>query len=363
MDTGILYAQFNHQGSARGDNEFVAPSWWMGMASRTSSHGQLTFASMFSLDPALVGKDGYAEIFQVGEALSGQPLVDRQHPHDFFMQLSGAWRIPLPSSTGLTVAGGPVGEPAIGPVAFMHRASAGDNPTAPLGHHTFDSTHIAFGVLTAGVDHGRWTLEGSVFNGREPDDNHWDFDFGKLDSYSGRLWFRPTPQWELQISAAHLTQPEELEPGDITRTTASASWTRIRDNDLSAFTIAYGRNDTDHGPRNAMLVEGARGVGSNGFYTRLEIVQVETAILLGEHLIDEDDSSLDDPVLALTVGGVHEVLRHPRFEIGLGGDITVHHTPTALKPAYGSSPVSFHVYLRLLPGGAKDRMWNMRMGR
>ena len=95
MDSGILYAQFNHQGSARGDDEFVAPSWWMGMASRDSSHGQLTFASMFSLDPALVGKDGYAEIFQVGEALNGQPLVDRQHPHDFFMQLSGTWRIPF----------------------------------------------------------------------------------------------------------------------------------------------------------------------------------------------------------------------------------------------------------------------------
>jgi hypothetical protein len=189
MDSGILYAQFNHQGSARGDDEFVAPSWWMGMASRNSSHGQLTFASMFSLDPALVGKDGYAELFQVGEALNGQPLIDRQHPHDFFMQLSGTWRIPLSSSTGVTVAGGPVGEPAIGPVAFMHRASAGDNPTATLGHHTLDSTHIAFGVVTAAVDHGPWIFEGSIFNGRESDDNRWNFDFGKLDSYSGRLWF------------------------------------------------------------------------------------------------------------------------------------------------------------------------------
>jgi hypothetical protein len=362
MDSGILYAQFNHQGSARGDDEFVAPSWWMGMGSRNSSHGQLTFASMFSLDPALVGKDGYAELFQVGEALNGQPLIDRQHPHDFFMQLSGTWRIPLSSSTGLTVAGGPVGEPAIGPVAFMHRASAGDNPTAPLGHHTLDSTHIAFGVVTAAVDHGPWIFEGSIFNGREPDDNRWNFDFGKLDSYSGRLWFRPTPQWDLQISAAHLTEPEELEPGNITRTTASASWTRARSNDLSAFTIAYGRNDTDHGAHNAILVEGARSIRSNAFYTRFEVVQVDTAILLGNQVIDEGDSNLKDPVFALTVGGVREVLRRPRLDVGIGGDITIDRTPTALKAAYGSSPVSFHVYLRLLPGGAKDRMWNMRMG-
>ena len=141
---------------------------------------------MLSLDPATVGKDGYREIFQAGEALDGRPLIDRQHPHDLFMQLAAVWRMPVTASTGFTLAGGPAGEPALGPVAFMHRASAADNPTAPLGHHTFDSTHIAFGVVTAAVDHGPWVVEGSVFNGREPDENRWDFDFGRLDSFSGR---------------------------------------------------------------------------------------------------------------------------------------------------------------------------------
>ena len=143
------------------------------MASRGTSHGRLTLTGMFSLDPATVGKDGYREIFQVGEALGGRPLIDRQHPHDLFMQLAASWRIPLNGSTGLTLAGGPAGEPALGPVAFMHRASATDNPTAPLGHHTFDSTHVSFGVITAAVDHGPWVVEGSLFNGREPDENRW----------------------------------------------------------------------------------------------------------------------------------------------------------------------------------------------
>jgi len=154
MQDGIVFAEFNHQGSPRGGNEFVVPNWWMGMASRTTSRGHLTFTSMFSLDPATVGKDGYREIFQAGEALNGRPLIDRQHPHDVFMQLGAVWRMPVSTSTGFTMASGPVGEPALGPVAFMHRASSADNPTAPLSHHTFDSTHIAFGVVTAAIDHG-----------------------------------------------------------------------------------------------------------------------------------------------------------------------------------------------------------------
>jgi len=182
----------------------VLPNWWMGMASRDTSHGRFTFTSMFSLDPATVGKDGYREIFQAGEALNGRPLIDRQHPHDLFMQLAGVWRVPVTESTGFTLAGGPVGEPSLGPIAFMHRASAADNPTAPLGHHTFDSTHIAYGVITAAVDHGPWIVEGSLFNGREPDEDRWDFDFGALDSVSGRVWYRPGDEWEFQAATGLL---------------------------------------------------------------------------------------------------------------------------------------------------------------
>src|SRR6185503_4094560 len=133
----------------------------------------------------------------------------------------------ITASTGLTLAGGPAGEPALGPVAFMHRASAMDNPTAPLGHHLFDSTHVAFGVVTAAVDRGPFVVEASVFNGREPDQDRWNIDFGRLDSFSGRVWFKPNAEWEFQASSGHLTEPEELEPGqDVTRTTLSGSWTR-----------------------------------------------------------------------------------------------------------------------------------------
>jgi hypothetical protein len=362
MHDGIVIAEFNHQGRPRGGDEFVAPNWWMGMATRKTSRGQLTFTGMLSLDPATVGKDGYREIFQAGEALNGRPLIDRQHPHDLFMQLAAVWRIPVTPTTGFTLAGGPVGEPALGPVAFMHRASAADNPTAPLGHHTFDSSHIAFGVVTAAIDHGPWVVEGSVFNGREPDENRWDFDFGRLDSFSGRVWYRPNGEWELQASSGRLESPEELEPGNIVRSTASASWTKKDGAGMSSITAAYGRNDTDHGARNAFFVEGSRRANLNTVYGRFEALQVETALLQMDVAPQGAAADVKDPVFAFTIGGVRDLPRMRGFEAGFGADVSFYGVPDALRSLYSSHPVSFHVFFRLRPpAGSMGRMWNMRM--
>jgi hypothetical protein len=362
MQDGVLFAEFNHQGSPRGGDEFVAPNWWMGMAGRNTPKGRLTFIGMFSLDPATVGRDGYRELLQTGESLDGQPLVDRQHPHDLFMQLAAVWRLPLTGATGLTLAGGPVGEPALGPVAFVHRASAADNPSAPLGHHTFDSTHVSFGVVTAAVDHGHWLVEGSLFNGREPDDNRWDFDLGALDSFSGRVWYRPDDRWEFQASSGRLKDPEALEPGNIVRSTASLSWTRTMDAAVTAITLAYGRNDTDHGARNAVLVEGGWHTRLNTAYGRLEILQVETELLQGGHLPEAGSDSPTDPVVALTLGGVRNVFRGAHLEGGLGADVTFNVVPQTLEPEYGRYPIGFHVFFRLRPAGrSAHRMWNARM--
>ena len=362
MQDGVVFAEFNHQSGSRGGDEFVAPNWWMGMASRKTAHGDFTFTGMFSLDPATVGKAGYRELFQAGEALNGRPLIDRQHPHDLFMQLAAVWRVPVTAATGFTIAGGPAGEPALGPVAFMHRASAAENPTAPLSHHTFDSTHIAYGVVTAAVDHGPWVLEGSVFNGREPDENRWDFDFGRLDSVSGRLWYRPTAEWEFQVSTGHLIAPESLEPGNIERTTASVSWTQRNGSDFSAVSAGYGRNDTDHGARHAMFLEGTRHVGLNSLYGRFEAVQAETALLQTDLVPEGAPASATDPVVAFTVGGVRDFVRVAGWEGGLGADVTVYGAPASLTPSYGNHPVGFRVFFRLRPpAGAMGRMLNMRM--
>jgi hypothetical protein len=363
MQDGILFAEYNHQGGPRGGDEFVAPNWWMGMASRNTSAGRLTFNAMLSLDPATVGEDGYRELFQAGEALNGKPLIDRQHPHDLFMQLAAVWRTSVTGSTGFTLAGGPVGEPALGPVAYMHRASAADNPTAPLSHHTFDSTHIAFGVVTAAVDHGPWLVEGSLFNGREPDQNRWDFDFGRLDSVSGRVWYRPDDEWEFQASSGHLVSPEQLEPGhNIVRSTFSGSWTQRNGAAISAVTAGFGVNSTDHGTRNAFFVEGAKHADLNTFYGRFEALQAETALLQSGEVVEGPIADLKDTVLALTLGGVRDVLGWRGFEGGFGADVTFYGVPDSLKPMYSNHPVSFHVFFRLRPpAGPMGRMWNMRM--
>jgi hypothetical protein len=361
VQDGIVFGMFNHQGGPRGGDEFKVPNWWMGMFSRDVGTSKLTFTTMLSLDPATVGKQGYREIFQVGETFEARPLIDHQHPHDLFMQLAAVWRTPLTDKTALTLAGGPAGEPALGPVAFMHRASAAENPFAPLGHHTFDSTHIAFGVVTAAVDHGPWTAEASIFNGREPDENRWDFDFGKLDSVSGRLWYKPTPEWEFQVSSGRLVEPEALEPGTIIRTTASAAWMRQREPDFSAVTAAFGVNATSHGRRSAGFVEGTRRRSALAIYGRAELVQVESE-LLRTGQVPEGHASNNATVGALTAGIVREVLTWRGFEGGLGGQVTFSATPESLRPSYRDHPVSFQIFFRLRPPvGAMGRMWNMRM--
>jgi hypothetical protein len=364
MSDGDLFAVVNHQGGERGTDEVPVTNWWMGMPSRPVGSSQLTFKTMISLEPATAGKSGYAELFQVGEALHGRPLVDRQHPHDFVMQLAAVWRTPIGDNAGLTIAGGPVGEPALGPVAFMHRASCAEYPFATLSHHIFDSTHIAYGVVTAAIDRGAWMIEGSVFNGREPDENRWDFDFGALNSVSARVWFQPTEAWLFQASTGHLVDPEELEPGNIQRTTASASWLKQSDSDFRAITIGYGVNAAEHGTRQAMFAEGTRHVGLNSIFFRVESLQVETSVLLTDTApANAREGERQDIVSQLTLGGVRDVLRWRGFEGGFGAAVTFYAVPDALKPSYGSHPVSWQLYFRLRPPDRGGRMWNMTMAR
>ena len=359
MQDGVAFGLFNHQAKPRGGDEFRVPNWWMGMFSRKVGRTDFTINTMISLDPLTVGKKGYRELFQVGEAFEGKPLIDYQHPHDLFMQVAAVWRIPIGARTGVTFAGGPSAEPALGPVAFMHRASSLENPMSPLAHHTLDSTHIAFGAATAAVDHGPWTIEASVFNGREPDEDRWDFDFGPLDSFSGRVWFRPREQWELQVSSGRLEAPEELGHGDIVRTTASASWLEVNGEDFTAATAAYGLNNGSEVNRGAFLLEATKRSGRQSWFGRLEYVQAETGTLLRDALVPHEEK---DIISALTLGAVRELPRLGRMNIGLGGALTFYAVPDRLQGTYGDRPVSFQVFLRIRPAsGPMGRMWNMHM--
>ena len=106
---------------------------------------------MFSIEPATIGDRNYPELFQQGETAFGNPIVDGQHPHDFFMEVAALYDLPLSPHTLLSFYAAPIGDPAIGPTAYPHRQSASEDPIAALGHHQQDSTHIAFNVLTGGL--------------------------------------------------------------------------------------------------------------------------------------------------------------------------------------------------------------------
>jgi hypothetical protein len=363
MQDGMVFLTFNHQGGPRGDTEFKSQNWWMGMFSRPAGAGQLTLSGMLSLDPLTVGNEGYAQLFQAGETYQGRPLIDRQHPHDFLMQLAAIWRVPLSDRLHLTLAGAPVGEPALGPVAFMHRRSSAENPTAPLGHHSFDSTHIAMGVITAALDSGPWMIESSVFHGAEPDENRWDLmDPGPLDSIAVRGWYHYGETWTFQASHGFLKDPEAFDPGDVRRTTVSASWEAERGRDFTAATIALGRN-TKHGAGyNALIAEGTQRRGLHSFYGRLEALHVESELLQTGHPHHSDDHAPSrDVVIALTLGAVREVWSWNGVDLGIGGDLTFYGVPDALAPTHGSRPVSFHVFGRLRPPARWGRMWGQVM--
>src|SRR5438552_1493156 len=224
------FIQFAHESGDRGNDQFGSINWIMGMAQRNVGPGRLQLRGMFSAEPWTIRGCGYPDLLASGERCQGAQIHDQQHPHDLAMEISAEYNAPLKGSLRWQVYAAPAGEPALGPVAYPPRVSAMPNPLAPISHHWLDSTHVAFGVVTAGVYANRWKAEASVFNGREPDEKRTNIDFGALDSFSGRLWFLPTSRLALQVSAGKLTEAEASDDGrlgiDVTRTTASATYHR-----------------------------------------------------------------------------------------------------------------------------------------
>jgi hypothetical protein len=371
MAHGNLIAGFNHQGGPRGVNKAESQNWFMLMAERSAGGGQLMLRGMFSAEPWTAPRGGFPELFQTGETFKGRSIIDAQHPHDLFMELAAQYTLPLSEHVSINLYGGPVGEPALGPVAFMHRPSAMENPAAVLGHHWQDSTHIAHGVFTAGLTAWKFKVEGSIFRGAEPDENRKDIELGKLDSYSGRLWFTPTPDWTMQVSYGHLTHPEILAPGDLNRLTASIHHNRAWNDGSWASSLIWGRNHETHGNSNAYTFESTVNfVDKNYLYTRLELgdksgllqdniwgrAGLVAAHSIGDVIGNDEADPHDDladrwfRVGAFTFGGVRDIIAAPRLRVGIGADVTFYHLPGGLKPIYGASPQSFHLFLRIRPG-------------
>lgn len=320
----------------------------MFMGQRPLAGGTFGARVMLSLDP-LMGKGGYPLLFQTGESADGvHPLLDRQHPHDLFMELAATYSHPLTEQAGVFAYAGLPGEPALGPPAYMHRGSGADNPETPLSHHWLDSTHISYGVLTTGLTWDGFKVEGSAFNGREPDRYRWNIETGALNSSALRLSWNPAAAWSLQVSRGWLKSPEQLEPEvNVVRTTASAAYARsvADDGDWQA-TLAWGRNRHEHGgvseSSDAWLLESALHLGGRyTLFARAERVEEGELFPLGDPLYGPMYT-----VRKLTVGGIYDFARVGHVKLGVGGLVSGYDYPDALDTAYGSHPMSYLLFLR-----------------
>jgi len=329
--------------------EFTS-NWVMGMARRRGTRGTVTLTGMISLEAPALGSAGYPLVLQTGETADGVPLVDRQHPHDLFMELAVRYDRPVGRRLGVQLYLAPVGEPALGPTAFPHRASAAADPMAPLGHHWQDSTHIAFGVATAAVHGRRSKLEVSAFNGREPDENRTDFDFGPLDSYAARWTVNPSRYWSVQASVGKLIEPETLEPdSDARRWTASSAHTRPLPTGNWASTLIWGRNEpTGERASAAFLAESVWTVGAHAVFGRAEYVQK------GGHdfALDGEFAHARLPVRAVSLGYSRRIANVSGVAFTVGGRVGVGAVGEILERRYGTSrPVSGALFLRIHPAG------------
>lgn len=343
MIHGNLFLGYNQQGGPRGAGKVESENWLMLMEQRKLGGTTLQLRQMLSAEPLTVPHPGFPQLFQTGETYRGRPLVDHQHPHDVFSEISALLAVQVHEKVQWLLYGGPAGEPALGPVAFPHRFSAQENPAAPLAHHLQDSTHISYGVVTTGFVFGKAKIEASAFNGREPDEKRYNFDLAPLDSWSARLSVAPGRNWTAQYSFGHLIHPEALEPGNLNRQTASLAYNRRLGHGNWSSTLIWGRNFKQAVRRvqNSYLLESALNFAERNYaYTRLE-------------LVDKDELQLPAPgsfrIGAYTFGGVRDLRRGGYGQLGLGADVTVYSKPALLNPIYGRRPVSFHVFLRFRP--------------
>jgi hypothetical protein len=354
MAHGVVFVDYNQQGGPRGEGKAESVNWLMTMEQHRLGRGSILFREMFSAESLTSPHPGFPELFQTGETYHDQPLVDHQHPHNVFSELALYYVRPITGPTKGGVAwefyGAAAGEPALGPVAYMHRASASELPMAPLSHHLQDSTHISFGVITSGLVISRFKVEGSVFNGREPDEKRYTIQLAPLDSWSTRLSVAASRNWTAQYSYGRLEHPEALEPGSQRRQTASVEYVRpfaggSFGRGSWATTAVWGRVHQvfdDHNLNGYLLESTVNFKLRNYAFTRME-------------LVDKDELFPDNPLLpsfrigAYTFGGARDLVQSRLWQMALGGDVTFYSKPATLDSSYGNEPVSFQVFIRVRP--------------
>ncbi|MEO6247195.1 MAG: hypothetical protein ABIO85_01245 [Sphingomicrobium sp.] len=340
---GSLNLVADTQGGPRGDDKVFVSGMLMGMAQRPLGKGTLQFKAMLSPDP-LMGKAGYPLLLASGETADGTTrLIDRQHPHDLFMELSASVSQPIGKGASVFLYGGLPGEPAFGPPAFMHREAIMDSPEAPITHHWLDSTHISFGVLTGGLVVGNAKLEVSRFNGREPDQYRYNIETGPLDSTAVRLSWNPTANLAIQGSYGYFKDAEQLEPGvNQKRLSASALYSReIAPGTKLSATLAWGRKTIDGESDDGFALEAGLKHGPWTLFSRAEVTE-------NRELVPDVEHGPSYRVGKASLGLIRDIRIAPHVALGLGGLVSVNAVPTPLAAAYGGKhPTGAMGFVRL----------------
>jgi hypothetical protein len=340
------------QSGPRGGDKFYSSNWFMANAEhQVGKDGAFLMQLMLSLDPLTMTERRYPLLFQTGETAFGKALVDSQHPHDFIMALGFQYARSLGENTTLELYFAPVGDPALGPVAYPHRASAMELPQATLSHHWQDSTHIANEVVTTGIAYKKIKLEASGFYGSEPNENRWNIDSGPINSWSTRLWYFPSKNWAAQVSFGRLTKPEELESGDQARTTASVTYSKPLPGGSWSSSFVWGRNHSTETKRNtnSYLVESVLPIRQKNFVTgRIELVDKDE-LFRGQPDIEARLDQLYGSTFrigAYTIGYTRDIALFDQVQTGIGVNLEAYSLPGAIKPYYGDHPVGGNVFFR-----------------
>lgn len=342
MADGIVNLVYDHQSGPRGGDKAFASGMLMGMARHPLGDGTLQLRAMVSPEP-LMGPKGYPLLLASGETANGlDRLIDRQHPHDFFMELSASASQSIGPKSSLFLYAGLPGEPAFGPPAFMHREAIMDSPEAPISHHWLDSSHITFGVVTAGVILDRVKLEVSRFNGREPDQHRWNIETGPLDSTAIRLSWNPNDDLALQGSWGEFKDPEQLEPGvNQKRLSASGLYSReVAPGWKFAGTLAWGRKVVDHHHDDAYVAEASLKHQEWTVFARAELTE-NRELIPGQ----------DEPAYRVgkaSIGALHDFQIVNHLAVGAGGLFALNFVPDPLSKLYGgSNPTGLMGFIRL----------------
>jgi len=353
MLMGTAFLVDTQQSGPRGGDKLYATDWLMVSAEhRVGNNGAFQTDLMLSLEPATITGWRYPELFQTGETAFGVPLVDAQHPHNFIMGFGFHYTHQLGEDTRIEAYFAPVGDPALGPVAFPHRASAMELPEAPLSHHWQDSTHIADEVVTLGVAHKKIKLEASGFYGSEPGENRWTIGSGPINSWSARFWFFPSKNWAAQVSGGRIAHPEALEPGDQTRTTASLEYSKPVQQASWSTSLIWGRthNTATHHDLNSYLAESVLPIRGTNFLTgRAELVDKDELFAATPELENQLNRSYGSTFRmgAFTIGYTRDVRLWRLLETGIGVNFTAYSLPGAIQPFYGARPVGGNMFIRL----------------